>query len=151
MAKLVGTWIETGFKSCANCVAEKPMEEFLFNSKGSPMWCKECTTTKNKDYMRKHRAQDPKRSKESRRAETLKKYNLTPEEFTYMVMEQGGVCGICGLVPSALYVDHDHATGKVRGLLCQKCNSGIGFLGDSLEGLEKAIAYLKKLDSKEII
>jgi len=151
MARPLGTWVETGRKTCPQCFVEKPVDEFKFNTKGIPQWCFSCVTSYAKEYMQNRRTASPEKTKEYRRELTLKKYNLTPEEFTYMVMEQGGVCAICGLVPSALYVDHDHATGKVRGLLCQKCNSGIGFLGDSLEGLEKAVAYLQNADSKEII
>jgi hypothetical protein len=142
--KNVVTWRETGVKSCTKCEVEKPIEEFSF-SRGYAQWCKEC-------HREAARISSKKRTPEQNRTKHLKRaYNLTAEEFTYLVMEQGGVCGICGLVPSSLFVDHNHQTGEVRGLLCQKCNSGIGFLGDSLEGLEKAINYLKKTDSKEII
>jgi len=151
MTKPIGTWVDTGIKACANCFVEKSLDKFVFNTKGSPMWCKECTTNKQREYMRGYQASHLELADKKAKAHKLKKYNLTSEEFTYMVMEQGGVCAVCGLVPSALYVDHDHTTGTVRGLLCQKCNSGIGFLGDSLEGLEKAVSYLKRTDSKEII
>lgn len=149
MARPLGSWHETGVKTCTQCAMKKPIEEFRVNSKGSLMWCQECHTTIGKNTMKNWRTKNPERAKYNRKRSLLTKYNMTPEEFTYMVMEQGGVCAICGLVPSALYVDHDHTTGAVRGLLCQKCNSGIGFLGDSLEGLEKAINYLKKPSSKE--
>jgi len=99
--------------------------------------------------MQEWRIKNPDRAAYNRKRHLLKQYLLTPEEFTYMVMEQGGVCAICKLVPSSLYVDHDHATGAVRGLLCQKCNSGIGFLGDSIEGLEKALNYLRRNTPEE--
>lgn len=138
------TWRETGVKVCTNCAIEKSIQDFSF-SRGYAQWCKEC-------HREAARISSKKKTSEQNRLKHLKnRYNLTSEEFTYMVMEQGGVCAVCGLVPSALYVDHDHITGTVRGLLCQKCNSGIGFLGDSLEGLEKAVSYLKRTDSKEII
>ena len=151
MARPLGLWHNTGLKTCTQCAVEKPIEDFRANSKGSFTWCQECHTNNGKKTMQEWRIKNPERAAYNRKRHLLKQYSLTPEEFTYMVMEQGGVCGICGLVPSALYVDHDHATGMIRGLLCQKCNSGIGFLGDSLVGLEKAITYLKRLDSKEII
>jgi hypothetical protein len=43
-----------------------------------------------------------------------------------------------------LCLDHNHETGKFRGWLCDNCNTGIGKLGDTVEGLERAIAYLKR-------
>jgi hypothetical protein len=67
-----------------------------------------------------------------------------------MLAAQRGGCGICGTktVPTigSFHVDHDHVTGKVRGLLCHHCNVGIGSLGDSVEVLSKAISYLDGKD-----
>ena len=69
-----------------------------------------------------------------------------------MLEEQGGTCMICNKAgdirkkdsrPIALAVDHNHETGKIRGLLCLNCNSGIGKLGDSTDILRKAIEYLE--------
>ena len=57
---------------------------------------------------------------------------------------QGGVCAICGAVPpedGSFHVDHDHETGRVRGLLCVRCNIGLGQLGDDVEVLSGAIGY----------
>jgi hypothetical protein len=61
-----------------------------------------------------------------------------------MVASQGGRCAICGETPERLVVDHCHASGMVRGLLCQSCNFGIGHLRDSVERLQSAIQYLKR-------
>jgi hypothetical protein len=57
---------------------------------------------------------------------------------------QGGVCAVCRrpLVVEAAILDHDHLTGNDRGILCGRCNSGLGFFGDQVEGLERAIGYL---------
>ena len=149
MARPLGSWHETGLKTCTQCALEKPIEDFRANSKGSFTWCQDCHTNNGKKTMQEWRAKNPERATYNRKRHLLKQYSLTPEEFTYMVMEQGGVCAICNLVPSSLYVDHDHATGSVRGLLCQKCNSGIGFLGDDINGLEKALNYLKRNTPEE--
>ena len=59
-------------------------------------------------------------------------------------------CSCCGISKKQtqqieLYVDHDHLTGKIRGLLCLQCNVGIGMLGDNLEGVQKAYDYLFRL------
>jgi len=139
------TWRETGVKICTKCAVEKSIKEFSF-SRGYAQWCKEC-------HREAARVSSKKRTPEQNREKHLKiTYNLTAEEFTYMVMEQGGVCAICqNPATSSLVVDHDHTTGGVRGLLCQKCNSGIGFLGDSLSTLERAVAYLQQANSKETI
>lgn len=56
---------------------------------------------------------------------------------------QGKACAICGTTEQ-LFVDHDHITGQIRGVLCRKCNSAIGMLGDSIQGLYRAIAYLDR-------
>lgn len=76
-----------------------------------------------------------------------RKYNLTQEQYEVMLESQGGVCAICkACLPSsnATYfaVDHDHRTGKVRGLLCSNCNRGIGHLQDSPEILQRAANYI---------
>ncbi len=79
-------------------------------------------------------------------------YGITPARVDEMFMEQGGVCAICRLpaemLPSGkrkrLNIDHCHLTGKVRGLLCSKCNKGIGQLNDDPDLLRKAVAYLER-------
>jgi hypothetical protein len=77
------------------------------------------------------------------------KYGLTPEDFDRMLESQGGVCAICGDArwdaarnPEMPSVDHDHATGKVRGLLCKHCNLILGYARDEPAVLAKAIEYL---------
>lgn len=65
-----------------------------------------------------------------------------------IVAELGGsaVCAVCGKPEQGrrLNIDHDHVTGLVRGLLCRKCNAGIGLLGDTPEGVEAALEYLRR-------
>ena len=75
------------------------------------------------------------RAAEARRRR-LKKYDLEPRDFERMLNEQGGVCAVCQQVESvtqggevqSLSVDHDHETGRVRGLLCSRCNASLGLL-----------------------
>jgi len=71
-----------------------------------------------------------------------RKYNITPEDYNTLYNKQQGKCAICGNSEELLHVDHDHITGKVRGLLCLKCNRGIGFLNDDIKILQQAINYL---------
>jgi Recombination endonuclease VII len=82
------------------------------------------------------------------RRDSLKKsYGITPEQYDDLNQEQGGVCRICKKTCSTgqnLSVDHDHLTGKVRALLCKKCNSAIGLLGDDASVAQSAVDYLKE-------
>jgi hypothetical protein len=75
-------------------------------------------------------------------------YGLSNEDYDKMLQEQSGCCKICGVKNSDtkkgyLVVDHCHKTGKVRSLLCDGCNRGLGFFRDLPEVLEKAAQYLK--------
>jgi len=82
-----------------------------------------------------------------RRGELKRKYNITPEEYEAMLERQGGVCDICHQVCRSgrrLAVDHCHSSGKVRGLLCIKCNTTVGWLEGDPELLMPAIEYLKR-------
>lgn len=80
----------------------------------------------------------------------LRKKGITIEDYESMLAAQRGGCAICGATTNwrgasvRLSVDHDHATGAVRGLLCQNCNSGIGQMRDSPGLLRAAIAYLER-------
>jgi len=100
----------------------------------------------NKALIKKKIANDPDFL---RRIHLKQKYNLTLEQYFILSMEQENVCAICksketGYQTNYMYVDHDHATGKVRGLLCNKCNFGLGNFKDKINILESAINYLKK-------
>lgn len=73
----------------------------------------------------------------------LAKFGLSLEDYNQMINNQQGKCAICGISDTQLCVDHDHSTGKVRGLLCHNCNHGIGKFQDDIKLLNKAINYLK--------
>ncbi len=77
----------------------------------------------------------------------VKKFGITIEKYESLLKEQGGMCALCGSPPTAkkyrLSIDHDHSTGIVRGLLCNKCNLGLGLLGDSMESIMRVAEYLK--------
>jgi hypothetical protein len=86
------------------------------------------------------------------------RYGITYEDYNDLVKLQGNLCAICGEPETArawndksksktLHVDHDHETGQVRGLLCQKCNTGLGGLKDDIKLLKLAIEYLEKWQS----
>ena len=73
-------------------------------------------------------------------------FGIALAAYELMLAEQGGVCAICQQPPKkqALSVDHDHTTGRIRGLLCQSCNTGIGLLQDDPSILRVAITYLEE-------
>jgi hypothetical protein len=84
-----------------------------------------------------------------RRDQLRSHYGITQAEYDALFSQQQGLCGICGregsrTVGPPLDVDHDHVRNRVRGLLCNSCNRAVGLLGDSIEGLERALEYLRK-------
>ena len=76
-----------------------------------------------------------------------RKYGITQQHYDDMLKKQNGGCAICGKTEEPdgrrLAIDHCHTTGKVRGILCNNCNNGLGSFGDNIEGITKAIQYLK--------
>jgi hypothetical protein len=76
------------------------------------------------------------------------RYGLSPEEYREMLRQQGGVCAICRKPGRALEIDHCHATNVVRGLLCRKCNSGLGQFDDDPDALRAAAAYVEAFGAR---
>lgn len=102
-----------------------------------------------KEYMRTHRGTYPLEWKER---DLKKKFDIGMKEYIEMAITQNNTCAIChqperqmrGETLKLLAVDHCHATGKIRGLLCVACNKGLGQFDDNEERLSSAISYLKK-------
>lgn len=111
------------------------------------------TSSKRREYSKKSYYKDIEKSRArqnawwkanptKRRQNKLKyRYGIGLEEYQDMFTAQNGTCAICGSAES-LNVDHDHMTGKVRGLLCRACNHGLGNFQDSTARLVAAIRYL---------
>jgi hypothetical protein len=142
-------------KTCRICKTEKAPSEFGVNSRfkdGLETGCKPCLRearlaaywAKPEEYRRAKNARrkgDRAQSPEERRRRHLKSaYGITPEEEVALREKQEGRCPICA--EPARVVDHCHTTGRVRGLLCQKCNRGLGHFMDSPVMLVKALEYL---------
>lgn len=70
-------------------------------------------------------------------------YGISHDDYDRLYAQQQGRCCICDEFHSRLCVDHDHKTGRVRGLLCRSCNSGLGFFRDQPRHLRQAINYLE--------
>ena len=117
--------------------------------------------TKTAEYYRDYRAKKKLETgvvhtcKEPPKTHISKTYGLSEEDYQMLLKKQNNSCGICGISETEfvskykgnrnltkLFVDHDHVTGEVRGLLCDNCNRGIGMLGDTKEDLVKALNYL---------
>jgi len=125
-------------KTCTKCGQKKELTEYyIIKHSGNPHGsCKEC--------FKKGSAESRKRlGKEHKRNYNIKyHYGVTLEEINKFDQ----CCNICGAKEEGrgynMNVDHDHKTGKVRGLLCNSCNRGLGLLGE--DNLEKAILYLNQ-------
>lgn len=105
---------------------------------------------KNKDALNeKDRTTYPARVDKRRASNVRRKYGITWEEYERMLTEQAGACAICsrtdpGRRKGVMLVDHCHATKKVRGLLCHRCNAALGMFGDDPEVIKKAMEYVLK-------
>lgn len=97
--------------------------------------------SKHLTYSAEYEAKNFARRKDQRLRHT---HGITLEHYYFMLQKQFGGCGICAAEPKGafLYVDHDHKTGVIRGLLCDLCNRGLGFFRDSSTFLEQAKRYL---------
>jgi hypothetical protein len=103
--------------------------------------------------MIKHGRADKKNNKAefvvyTRETHIKRKYGLDMETYNQMLKDQDNKCAICsyefGQKQGDTYVDHCHTTKEVRGLLCQHCNSGLGYFRDNQDNLAKAIKYLQE-------
>ncbi len=104
--------------------------------------CQECQ--KKKTYENYHKAEERNKGEKNHRYQLQQKYGITIDTYNTLLHAQGGTCAICNAPPNGrrLSVDHNHTTGIVRGLLCSKCNTGLGNFGDSRFRLQRAIKYL---------
>ena len=103
-----------------------------------------------KDIQKKYYEKTKEEKKKKVYANKLKRaYNFTVDEYNVLLKEQNYACRICKTTEptetkTKFCIDHDHVTGKVRGLLCNKCNAGIGMFNDNIDLLISAIAYIKE-------
>lgn len=157
-------------KTCTTCGIEKDETSFDWQSakhERRVARCKTCRKKYVKGYRRKypkarriidkrHREARKERDpigyqRDCRRMKLKQSFGLTLEQYNSMLAVQNSVCAVCGGPQTAMYkgrilplaVDHDHQTGKIRGLLCGRCNCGLGQFQDDPIRLQKAIVYLK--------
>jgi len=93
----------------------------------------------------RRRRQRPDVKAKQRAGHLRRKFGITSEDYDRLLAEQGGRCAICRRKPNArisLHVDHEHGTGRVRGLLCFRCNNALGDFDDDPELLTAAARYV---------
>ena len=138
-----GAHLAASYPLCAQCGTAVPAYRL---SRFRSSLCKSCSY----DAARAWKVANPNAWERSARRSHLKtKYGMTPEAFDLLLEAQGGKCAICGgndlkdergFRP---HVDHCHKTGRVRGILCGRCNKGIGALRDDVDIVRRALAYLE--------
>lgn len=151
-------------KTCTKCQQEKPKTAF-YKRKGSKEGCgytskcKECLSIYIKEWRKPHVErlkkeklewrQVPENQRRKRSNELSHKYGITLEQYEEMAEAQGHVCKICKSPPKkkSLHVDHNHATGKVRGLLCSMCNS-IYVNNHTIDTAKAVYEYLLETDGQ---
>lgn len=124
--------------SCKKCLRELPLERFNRKGSGLQPWCKDCHNQYQRET-RKRRETPEKRREQNLRA----RYGITADEFESLLASQGGKCAVCNCEPSKPVVDHDHSTGKRRGILCHACNMKLAAIEDDLFA-RNAAAYLAR-------
>jgi len=156
-------------KRCSYCKQIKPLSEFAkhrYRKDGHGTVCKICQkkycqrenfkitqkrymqTPEGRTVHRKRTYKYLKRHPQIRRKIYLKSvYKMTIEEYTGLLLKQNGCCAICGKNQSEIglfQIDHKHSTGKIRGLLCAKCNWLLGMANENIDILKNAILYIEK-------
>lgn len=149
-------------KRCPKCTLEKSLDLFYKNSASTSKtktssWCKECTLKSQSDYNARNKEQistrraaryrTPEGKRSRRNSDWKKRYGVTYDEVEKILADQGDRCAICK-TPIELgkhtHLDHQHVTGKVRGVLCVNCNLMIGHAKEDVSRLRSAIDYLAK-------
>jgi hypothetical protein len=144
---------------CTRCGESKPLSEFYphaTTARGYQYWCKDCCA-----LGRRERANVPQDPSLTRRYALKSAYGISPEEYDAMYERQEGCCAICGDFKEPwepgkgvkgrsqfLVVDHHHGTSRVRGLLCTRCNVGIGQFRDDPVIMQAAILYIDAQEAR---
>ena len=128
-------------KVCSKCGIELPDNKFSkrtypSGNTGLQNKCKDCERKIRQKYYKPH---------ESAR----RKFKLSDEDYTTLIEESQGCCNVCLQPTTKLCIDHNHYTGKVRGVLCNNCNTALGLVGDNVITLSKLIRYLEQSELQE--
>lgn len=134
-------------KTCRACKAEKPETDFYRQRPGYLFSeCKDCHGERRK----RSRAAHPERWRAYQRDYSRRKlYGITTQTYEWACREQGGMCSICGETNPcgrSLSIDHCHRRDVIRGILCDRCNRGLGLFRDRPDLLRAAAAYLDEIE-----
>lgn len=149
-------------KLCTSCNSEKELDNYQKDKHkpdGLYGTCRDCVSLKSRKYREDNKDNLKVRKKQSyiKNADTWKenwlkrRYGISLNDFNELLKHQNDTCGICkkeeigfyGDKKKTLSVDHCHKTGKIRGLLCGKCNTALGLVDENPETLIEMIMYLK--------
>ena len=128
-----------GDKRCPDCGEAKPLGEFPRHHNrrdGRGTYCKPCHNKRGREIKRRLYGG-------GRHYHLRDRYGIGAADVDQMIEAQGGLCALCRTRP-ATQVDHDHATGAIRGILCLLCNAGLGAFGDDPKVISSAIYYLER-------
>lgn len=131
-------------KCCRTCRETKSVSAFYRDRKRWATDCKVCFRANQRAYN-----QRPENRRHQRVYDLQRKYGLTLADYDRLVSEQRGLCAICARPPSGgkgnrLYVDHCHAEGRVRGLLCSRCNVALGYLRECPMIAQSLVTYVRE-------
>ena len=137
----------SGKHNCVKCTRGSSKRRWIDGK--NTEWRKENKELVNEYNRTRYKALTEEEKKERLRRQHIRTYGIQPEDYEKMLLEQNGVCACCGQEETSkkskhLSIDHCHHTGKVRALLCSKCNVGIGLFYDNIHNLRNAILYLEK-------
>ena len=131
-------------KACSCCHNFFGKESFHPEHRNVDGLCSSCRKCRNQKAL-KWQQSNPRAK---RNTHLKSKFGITVKQFDEMLKQQNHCCAICMTTTpkgrGTFHVDHCHETGKIRGILCHDCNTGIGKLGDSLESIKKAVSYLER-------
>jgi hypothetical protein len=133
-------------KVCTKCKELKDINDFNYSSADHLFRKAQCRKCTNKQANNTRRA-----NHFYKRRDLKEKYGITIELFNQMKIEQNNNCKICNKEVAKLNVDHCHDTNKVRGLLCDNCNWGLGHFKDNSSLMLKAIKYLQETNTDKIV
>lgn len=137
----------TEYLRCSKCYETLPVTAFNKNpriKRGYQNYCRRCANEYAAEWQRRKAIENPEAHKRRIKGNKLNaEYGISIEEYEAMKEAQDNKCAICEEEPEVLVVDHDHETGKVRGLLCHSCNRGLGLFGDDPERLRRAVKFLQ--------
>ena len=144
-------------KKCSTCGEVKPISSDFYTTqyKGRnhptvSSMCRGCHNAKHrKKYATESVEERKKRQEANVRNHLTRKYGLTTEEFSAMMLKQNNKCKICEREMNLPQIDHNHTTGKIRGLLCNPCNMAIGLLKEDIKVFYNAISYINDYLSKD--